>query len=150
MAGHEVYIDDQSGFQSVGFSTSLDAETDIQTAHIDIKDTAAFMAEVSGVRERMALERQNETTLAKVGRVTVDLALGDVGTVVSTAVGVYVGSRLFEGVLPVVGSGVVGFVAQEFLRRPIVGARSLWHSWRNPYSPAAQSNARIRREILSL
>ncbi len=150
MAEQEFYIDEHTGLSSARFSRTVDPMTRIETAHIDIDDTVAFIRDASDVLQRIALERANETKLAKVGRVTIDLALSEVGTLASTAVGAYVGSRVFEGAWPMVGTGTIGFVAHDLLRRPIVGARSVWHAWMSPYSPAAQSNERIRQSILDL
>lgn len=133
-----------SSSSGVEVGTSVDG----RIAHVNIDDVGAFLVGAATEREIIERNSRNETTLALMGRVTVDLALGEVGTLVGAGIGVYVGSKMFSGNLPVVGMGLAGFTAYEFLRRPLVGIRGIYHSWANPYSPAAQSNERIRQRIL--
>lgn len=92
----------------------------------------------------------------KVARKIVDWALSGPGTLASgaaVAYEAYVNEWSGSGGMRwigTVGCGIGGLMGHDLLRRPVVGARSLYHSWRNPWTPAAQSNERIRREILEL
>jgi len=90
----------------------------------------------------------SEPLRKKAIRKVVDWGLTGQGTLVTGAafgLGVYEGTR---SVLPSIAAGVGGLVGHEMLRRPFVGARHFIHQIKNPWSPAAQSTARIRKTIL--
>jgi hypothetical protein len=88
-------------------------------------------------------------------RKVIDWSLSGSGTITAGAVAAYevyshhVGgsNHAFEWV-NTIGAGIGGIMVHEFFRRPVVGIRGFYHHWRNPFSPAAQSNERIRQDIL--
>ena len=91
----------------------------------------------------------------KAMRKAVDWALSGPGTLATGTVVAYeayshsVGGPEQVGLIAsTVGLAIGGIMLHEFFRRPFVGARSFYHAWRNPFSPAAQSNERIRAQIL--
>lgn len=93
----------------------------------------------------------------KAARKVIDWALSGPGTLATGAVGAYEayshnlsGPGQTEVWISTVGVAIGGLMAHEFFRRPFVGARALYHAWRNPFKPAAQSNERIRQQILEL
>ncbi|MGD0284619.1 MAG: hypothetical protein ABSB12_03440 [Candidatus Saccharimonadales bacterium] len=90
-------------------------------------------------------------------RKVIDWALSGPGTIATGAVGAYEayshhlgGPGEAEVWISTFGVGIGGLMVHEFFRRPFVGARAIYHAWRNPFKPAAQSNERIRQKILEL
>ena len=87
-------------------------------------------------------------------RKLIDWSLSGPGIVATGATGAYeVYSHKYGGPnhavewAATVVTGLGGMAVYELFRRPFVGARNLFHQWHNPWSPAAQSNGRIRETI---
>jgi hypothetical protein len=93
----------------------------------------------------------------KAVRKVIDWALSGPGTIATVAAGAYEayshklgGPGQAEVLVNTVGIALGGLMVHEVFRRPLVGARALYHARRGPLKPAAQSNQRIRQQILEL
>ena len=113
-------------------------------------DTGKQLALIHRYEEAEGLPR-------KAIRKVIDWSLSGPGTLTTGAVGAYEayshhlgGPGQAEVWINTVGVGIGGLMVHEFFRRPFVGARALYHAWRNPFKPSAQSNERIRQQILKL
>ena len=116
---------------------------------MEIPDSTEFLQRAATELGLIHYLETNEPPVTRVTRKIVDMALDYQGTILTSAVA---GSVAYDNThhgWVTVGVAIGALAGHDMLRRPIVGARFFFHRIKNPWSPAAQSTARIRRDILA-
>ena len=117
---------------------------------VDIPRTADFEGRMPSELAYIHHLEASESTRQKAVRKMIDWALDAPGSLVAGATsGMVVYDRTGKIWSSIVW-GAVGAFGHEFVRRPFVGARHFFHQVTNPWTPAAQSTARIRRDVLEI